>query len=231
MARYIWAAVAGGLFVTGIIVGYLIFANTFNIMTAQNPQLTVDRLRQDPVAMWQVMSDPDLQRRMVADPELRQQMMEQMRQDPEFMRRWVNDTQFQQDWMYPHMMQNWRMGPGMGPGMMGGPMMRYGADAVSSPAIQADRVEIPQGAWSPRSAEPYRPLHIEVEQGAEVTWTNRDGDAVHTVTDVDNRFDSKLISPGQSWSHAFDSAGRYDYYCAIHPWMRGTVTVVAAASG
>lgn len=57
-----------------------------------------------------------------------------------------------------------------------------------------------------------------------MTWTNRD-DVAHTVTDVDSRFDSKLISPGQSWQHTFDAAGRYDYYCTIHPWMRGAVTV------
>ncbi|MER3408317.1 MAG: hypothetical protein C4292_06230, partial [Nitrososphaera sp.] len=133
----------------GIIIGYLLFVNTFSVMRAsqqQNPQLMMQGLRQDPQAMRELMADPEFQRQMLAlmqqdrqlgqgmmnglmaDPQLRQQMFEQMQQNPEVMRQWVNNTQFQQDWVYPHMMQDWRMGPGMGPCMMGGPAMRYGVD-------------------------------------------------------------------------------------------------------
>ena len=33
------------------------------------------------------------------------------------------------------------------------------------------------------------------------------------------------MMPGQSFSHTFDDSGVYDYYCIIHSWMKGTVTV------
>ncbi|MEK0349586.1 MAG: hypothetical protein QQN50_07350 [Nitrosopumilus sp.] len=28
-----------------------------------------------------------------------------------------------------------------------------------------------------------------------------------------------------TWSHEFNDAGIYDYFCMVHPWMIGTVTV------
>jgi predicted secreted protein with PEFG-CTERM motif len=30
---------------------------------------------------------------------------------------------------------------------------------------------------------------------------------------------------GGSFSHTFDTAGTYDYFCMVHPWMEGTVIV------
>jgi plastocyanin len=38
-------------------------------------------------------------------------------------------------------------------------------------------------------------------------------------------FDSGAIEPGSSWSFAFAKGGDYNYRCAIHPAMHGTVTV------
>ena len=40
-------------------------------------------------------------------------------------------------------------------------------------------------------------------------------------------FDSGPISPGQIWSYTFVSPGVYNYHCEYHPWMKGTVTVLA----
>lgn len=56
----------------------------------------------------------------------------------------------------------------------------------------------------------------------------------HTITPVtveNNRptltvsFDSTLINSGESFPFGFDNAGEYAYYCTIHPWMTGKVTV------
>ena len=33
-----------------------------------------------------------------------------------------------------------------------------------------------------------------------------------------------------SFSHTFDTAGTYDYFCMVHPWMSGTVIVEAAGA-
>ena len=38
-------------------------------------------------------------------------------------------------------------------------------------------------------------------------------------------FDSGLFKAGESWSYNFTEAGRYSYFCTIHPWMEGTVIV------
>jgi len=39
-----------------------------------------------------------------------------------------------------------------------------------------------------------------------------------------------LIGPGQSWSYTFTTPGTYEYYCIVHPYMIGHITV-APASG
>lgn len=215
VTKYAWFAIAGGLFAAGIAIGYAAFASTyppsymFNQQMMMNPQMA---------SQWT--------QGMMSNPDTRQQMFDAMAQDPQAMQQWMGDARFQQEW-YPYMMQNWMMGPGMGAGMMGGPMLSYGTDTSSVQAVRTDKVEIPQNAWSPRSATPYQPLRIEVAPGTTVTWTNNDS-VVHTVTDVDNGFDSALISPGASWSYTFESEGEYNYYCTIHPWMRGAVEVESA---
>ena len=35
---------------------------------------------------------------------------------------------------------------------------------------------------------------------------------------------------GASFSHTLDSAGTFDYFCMVHPWMTGTVIVEAEAA-
>ena len=40
-------------------------------------------------------------------------------------------------------------------------------------------------------------------------------------------FASCPIPPGQTFTYTFTAPGTYQYYCKYHPWMQGTVTVVA----
>ena len=67
---------------------------------------------------------------------------------------------------------------------------------------------------------------ITVVKGTTVTWTHSDG-APHTVTTtkapVD--FDSGRMNKGGQFSQTFDTAGTYEYYCSIHPSMKGKVIV------
>jgi len=64
-----------------------------------------------------------------------------------------------------------------------------------------------------------------------VIWQNLDKVA-HTVTAVDNSFNSGLIEPGKTWNYTFTTPGNYSYYCEIHPaWMRGEVIVKQLAPG
>jgi len=80
--------------------------------------------------------------------------------------------------------------------------------------------------------ECFIPSTVTIDVGGEVTWENNDT-AAHTTTSgsasggPDGVFDSSLIMAGSSFSHTFDSAGTFDYFCMVHPWMVGTVVVSA----
>jgi plastocyanin len=75
-----------------------------------------------------------------------------------------------------------------------------------------------------KHAKSFSPNPIEIKVGDTVTWTNDHREA-HTVTSKSSAFDSGDIQPGQSYSHSFDKAGSFQYYCVIHPSMVGTVNV------
>lgn len=66
------------------------------------------------------------------------------------------------------------------------------------------------------------PLAVGV--GEEVTVVNADSTA-HTWTSTDGLFDSGSLSSGASFSHTFDEAGEYTFFCGIHPQMTGSITV------
>jgi len=79
------------------------------------------------------------------------------------------------------------------------------------------------------------PSPVTIPVGGTVTWENGDT-AAHTSTagsateGPSGVFDSSLIMAGSSFSHTFDSAGTFDYFCMVHPWMAGTVIVVDEAA-
>ena len=82
----------------------------------------------------------------------------------------------------------------------------------------------------------FDPNPVTIAMGGTVTWENVDN-AAHTVTSgspadgPDGVFDSSLImAGGATFSHTFDDAGTYDYFCMVHPWMAGSVIVADAAA-
>ena len=75
----------------------------------------------------------------------------------------------------------------------------------------------------------YVPSIIMVNQGEQVTWSNEDV-AFHSVTSGEydaptGLFDSGHLDPGEKFSFSFDQKGEYDYFCTLHPWMKGKVVV------
>ena len=74
------------------------------------------------------------------------------------------------------------------------------------------------------------PSMVTIDIGGEVIWENNDT-AAHTITSgtavegPSGVFDSSLVMAGSSFSHIFDAAGTFDYFCMVHPWMAGTVMV------
>jgi plastocyanin len=76
----------------------------------------------------------------------------------------------------------------------------------------------------------FDPPALTVPEGTTVTWKNEDT-APHTVTsEGSGPLDSPNLQKGDSWSFTFTKPGTYPYYCAVHPDMKGTVTVTAAAT-
>ena len=77
--------------------------------------------------------------------------------------------------------------------------------------------------------ECYIPSKITIKPGETVYWKNQDA-AFHSVTsgfygDPDGLFDSELLDPEDIFSYKFTEEGIYDYYCTLHPWMKGIILV------
>ena len=68
----------------------------------------------------------------------------------------------------------------------------------------------------------FSPATLTVKKGTTVTWTNNDS-APHQIKSA--TFNSGQLGNGQSFSFAFDTAGTFDYSCAIHPSMLGKIIV------
>lgn len=75
----------------------------------------------------------------------------------------------------------------------------------------------------------FRPGRSSVGVGDTITWTNDDS-APHTATATGGSFDTGILKKGKSGSHTFTKAGTFSYVCSVHPNMKGTVVVSAAAS-
>lgn len=94
-------------------------------------------------------------------------------------------------------------------------------------------VDMPAGTSVPgceETNECYLPADLTINAGDTVEWINVDT-AAHTVTGgspadgPSGVFDSSLVMGGASYSFTFEDAGSYDYFCMVHPWMVGSVTV------
>ncbi|MGC1852724.1 MAG: cupredoxin family copper-binding protein [Solirubrobacterales bacterium] len=93
------------------------------------------------------------------------------------------------------------------------------APAPSGDAVRSEKVEIEDFA--------YYPDPVTIEEGGKVIWQNEDS-APHTATAEDGSFDTGTLEEGKLKSESFKEPGTYPYICSIHPYMKGTVEVVAA---
>jgi plastocyanin len=105
------------------------------------------------------------------------------------------------------------------------------AEAAAAPKTVV--VDIPVGTAVPgceTTDECFTPASISINAGDTVEWANVDT-AAHTVTGgspadgPSGVFDSSLLMGSGNYSFTFDEAGSYDYFCMVHPWMVGSVSV------
>jgi plastocyanin len=92
------------------------------------------------------------------------------------------------------------------------------------------KILIPNGNSATANTGFFLPLNLEVIRGTTVTWQNQD-DIGHTIQSQDANghiiplFNSGLLKTGDTFSYKFDKPGVYHYFCTIHPWRIGMVTV------
>ena len=68
------------------------------------------------------------------------------------------------------------------------------------------------------------PTVLYVKVGQTVTWKNLDA-IDHTVTSGFGNWASETLMQDQTFSHRFNTAGTYTYYCMLHPNMGGVIEV------
>lgn len=70
----------------------------------------------------------------------------------------------------------------------------------------------------------FAPRNLTVPVGAKVIWVNRDEEP-HKVADVEGKFASSPLDTDEQFTYRFASAGRFEYFCTLHPRMTGWVVV------
>ena len=94
---------------------------------------------------------------------------------------------------------------------------------ASSPLFATDTVSVDIKLFQ------FKPKELSVKKGTTVTWTNEYA-IEHSVTagkpgKAAQHFDSGFFTKGGSFSHIFDAAGSFTYFCKRHPNMQATVKV------
>jgi len=76
----------------------------------------------------------------------------------------------------------------------------------------------------------FEPATITVKPGTTVTWVHG-SQMPHAITGNDDGLRSSTLYKGQKYSHTFKAEGLYNYFCDLHPSMRGNVVVEEAGTG
>lgn len=71
----------------------------------------------------------------------------------------------------------------------------------------------------------FTPTALTVKVGTVVTFEN-DDDIPHIVVASDGSFRSKALDTGDGYTFTFTKSGDFPYFCALHPHMQGTITVI-----
>lgn len=72
----------------------------------------------------------------------------------------------------------------------------------------------------------FGPATVTIQAGGTMVWRH-EGAVPHTVTSDEGVFESGTLAGGDQFRFTFDTPGTYTYFCSIHPYMRGTIEVVA----
>jgi plastocyanin len=91
----------------------------------------------------------------------------------------------------------------------------YAAVAVAAPPPET-RVMIDNFTFTPQT--------ITIPKGTKLEWEN-DDDIPHTVVETQGKFLSPALDTEDKYAFTFDLPGTYEYFCSLHPHMKGKVVV------
>jgi plastocyanin len=95
------------------------------------------------------------------------------------------------------------------------------ASSTSTPADETVTVRIDGMRFDPQN--------ITVKPGTTVTWVHG-SQMPHTINGNADGMRSGTLYNGQQFSHTFNAAGSYNYFCGLHPSMKGSVVVEQAVT-
>jgi plastocyanin len=115
--------------------------------------------------------------------------------------------------------------------MMTGNMSGNATTGGNQTASPGSTVIISPGSSTPSNAKFFDPPTLKVAKGTTVTWKNADS-TLHTVTsgtaegnESGTSFDSSYLAGGKTFQWTFSTPGTFDYYCTLHPYMKGQIVV------
>jgi plastocyanin len=80
----------------------------------------------------------------------------------------------------------------------------------------------------------YTPVNLSANVGDKIIMTNTDSTGIHSFTSgtvdgftpsPDGTFDTGILMSGDSFEWTPTVSGEYPYYCVLHAWQVGTITV------
>ena len=70
----------------------------------------------------------------------------------------------------------------------------------------------------------FKPDTLTVRMGTTLVWENED-DIPHSIVEAQGKFRSAALDTGDTFSFTFDKVGAFDYFCGLHPFMKGKIVV------
>jgi len=105
---------------------------------------------------------------------------------------------------------------------------------LADPDPTTTNLVIPFNSSTENSELNFSPPNVQIKSTEKLVWLNNDN-SVHTVVSgtvgfnnkmfSDGKFDSGIISPDNTFE-LYLEAGEYNYFCRLHPWLRGNIVVI-----
>ena len=74
------------------------------------------------------------------------------------------------------------------------------------------------------SNQGFEPVSLTIRVGDRVRWINNSQEN-HQPTDNQDLWQAKELKPGDTFTQVFDRSDTYQYYCSLHPELKGTIVV------